>query len=102
MPPEPLAEELGEEEANAVAEAAEPLAPEPPPEVRVVSVGSFVPTGHLVCEGCGRIVRWAIPETTRKELAELAITSPEGWEVRSLAVSFTGFCPNCRRSTGRR
>ena len=74
-------------------------AKERPPEVRVVSVGSFVPTGHLVCEGCGRILRWTIPEGPRKELAEVAITSPEGWDVRSLAVSFTGFCPNCRRAS---
>lgn len=75
---------------------------ERPPEVRVVSVGSFVPTGHLVCEGCGRIVRWTIPEGPRKELAEVAINSPEGWDVRSLAVSFTGYCPNCRRTSSSR
>ncbi|MDE1820163.1 MAG: hypothetical protein KGJ23_07530 [Euryarchaeota archaeon] len=79
-----------------------PETPEKPPEVRVVSVSSFVPTGHLVCEGCGRIVRWTIPEGPRKELAEVAITSPEGWEVRALAVSFTGYCPACRRSSAGR
>ena len=88
-------------EAEGVEEDGELTAPakERPPEVRVVSVGSFVPTGHLVCEGCGRILRWTIPEGPRKELAEVAITSPEGWDVRSLAVSFTGLCPTCRRAS---
>ncbi len=88
-------------EAEGVEEDGELTAPvtERPPEVRVVSLGSFVPTGHLVCEGCGRILRWTIPEGPRKELAEVAITSPEGWDVRSLAVSFTGFCPTCRRAS---
>ena len=70
------------------------------PSVRIVSTTSLETTGHLVCDGCGRIVRWRVPELTQRELAEVAISSPEGWAVRSLAVSFTGTCSSCRRGTG--
>jgi Fe2+ or Zn2+ uptake regulation protein len=78
-------------------EEEEPVPSEPPPAVRIVSVGDLEATGHLVCEECGRILRWPIPAETQRGLADLAISSPEGWEVRMIAVSFTGTCSLCRR-----
>lgn len=77
-------------------------APSEGPAIRVVRVGDLEATGHLVCAECGRIVRWRLPPATQRDLADLALTSPEGWDVHTVAVSFTGTCSFCRRGAPRR
>jgi Fe2+ or Zn2+ uptake regulation protein len=62
----------------------------------------LLPTGHLVCEACGRIARSPIATLTQEDLAEVAAGSPEGWQVRAVSVSFAGTCPNCQRATPQR
>lgn len=58
--------------------------------------GRTDPHAHLLCVECGRVMDVETPALEPK-LCALA-ESASGAEVRACTLTFTGVCPNCRRS----
>ena len=49
---------------------------------------------HLICLGCGKVVEFECPMTTRMKEN---VSNEKGFEVVNTEVRMTGYCPDCRK-----
>ncbi|MCI4325074.1 MAG: hypothetical protein L3K00_04220 [Thermoplasmata archaeon] len=54
------------------------------------------PTGHAVCQACGRIVRLALAPTDGPNLEAFLDRRPDGWSAQGISLTITGLCTTCR------